>query len=626
MKVRVWVAVAATAASALLAPPPARADLPPAAVALMRAEGEKIFKARCATCHDVPGGKAPSRALLGQRSVEEIGKALVVGPMAPQARGLSLQDIGAVAMFVSRKAARPDPDPTVNMCQSAPKLDLAAVQWNGWGREVGNTRYQPATGISAANVDKLHLQWAFSYPGDMIYGQPTVVGDRVFVTSVTGRVQALDARTGCTIWTFESGAGTRTAVTVAKAPKGSGAAVLAYFGGEDAVVHAVDAGTGHEVWHVKVDPHASARITGSPVLFKDRLYVPVASSEEAGATPPYQCCTFRGSVVALDAGTGRQVWKTYTIADAPKPYGKTKDGTTLLGPAGASVWSAPTIDAKRGVLYVGTGNSYTGVEIRTSDAILALALGDGKVVWSTEVTKDDNFLVGCYAQKPPVCSFGICNGPGEGECPQKVGPDHDFGASPILNVLPGGKRVLVAGAKSGIVYGLDPDAGGRVLWSTRVGVGGPAGGVEWGLAADGKAVFAPSSDLYVAPPAQAGRLTAVEIATGKQLWQVTAHPTCAWGADNCWDSRSQATTASPGLVFSGSVDGHLRAYRSDTGAVVWDFDAGRSFKTVNQGEQSGGSLNLGGPTLAGEMLFVNAGYGRFAGQNGHVLLAFGLAP
>jgi polyvinyl alcohol dehydrogenase (cytochrome) len=596
---------------------PAAADPPSPAV--IRAAGAQIFKDRCAGCHDAPGGKAPSRAQLGQRSVEDIAKALLIGPMAPMAHGLTVAQVGEVAMFVSQKVPRPDPVATANMCASPPPLALNAPQWNGWGRDGANSRFQPTTAITPDNVGALRLKWAFSYPGDLVYGQPTVIGDRVFVTSLTGRVQALDARTGCTIWTYEAGTGTRTAISVAKLPNGTTAA---FFGGENAVLHAVDANTGKPLWELKVESHPAARITGTPAFYANRLYVPVASSEEVGASAPYQCCTFRGSVVAVDAATGKQIWKTYAIAQAPKPYAKASDGTQLMGPAGASIWSAPTIDAKRNRLYVGTGNSYTGVPIKTSDSILALDLKDGHVIWGNQVTTDDNFLVGCYPKKPPVCMTGICNGPSEGECPAKVGPDHDFGASPILATLPNGHRILVAGQKSAVVWGLDPDQNGKLLWKARVGVGGPAGGVEWGMAADTHAVYAPSSDIYVAAPDQAGGITALALDTGKQLWHVTPKPVCDWGPVNCWSSQSQAVTALPGLLLAGGLDGHVRALRTDTGAVAWDFDAGHDVPTVNQGEQSGGSFNVGGPTVVGGMVFVNAGYGRFAGQNGHVLLAF----
>lgn len=618
----IGVAMGVTVAGPALADPAPAAG--PAALAAARAAGEHLFAARCATCHDQPGSKAPGRAVLGALSVEDIAKTLLLGKMAAQATGLNLQEVGAIGVYLSHKAVRPDPDASANLCKlpHAP-VDLKAAQWNGWGVDAANTRFQPKPGFAAAEIGKLKLKWAFSYTGAMVYGQPTVVGNTVFVTSQTGRVQALDALTGCTIWTYEAGAATRTAISVVAAPKGVAATSVAYLADEKARVHALDADTGRELWSTKIEDHKAALITGAPALYNGRLYVGVASSEEVGATPPYPCCTFRGSVVALDAATGKQVWKTYTIAEAPKPYTKAPGGFMLYGPAGASVWSSPTIDVKAGRVYVGTGNSYSGAPTKSSDAVLALNLKDGRVLWTTQVAPDDNFVVGCYQVKPPVCNYGICNGPGEGDCPQKVGPDDDFGASPILRTLPNGKRVLLAGAKSAIVYGIDPDAGGKVLWHTKVGVGGPAGGVEWGMAADGSRVYAATSDFAVTRPDLAGGLTAIDIATGKALWNAVPHPVCAWGKDNCWGSQSQAVTALPGIVLSGSMDGHLRAYAAQSGQVVWDYDAGGVFDTVNQGKQSGGSFNHGGATVAGGMVFVNAGYGRFAGQNGHVLLAFG---
>jgi polyvinyl alcohol dehydrogenase (cytochrome) len=617
--------LAVAALATLATTNPVAADTPPALSATQQA-GAKIFQERCASCHDQPGSKAPSRAVLGQLSIEDIGKILLLGQMAPQAHGLTVQQIGAVATYVSHKAVRPDPVATANMCTSVPPMNLAGPHYNGWGNDSANTRFQPTPGFNASDVAKLTLKWAFSYPGTMVYGQPTVVGGRVFVTSLTGRVQALDAQTGCTIWTYEAGAATRTAITVAPARAGSHAKSVAYFGDETAMVHAVNADTGALLWKARVDAHPAARITGAPAYYAGHLYVPVASTEEVGASPPYQCCTFRGSVVALDAASGRQLWKTYTIAETPHPYSKTKDGTPLNGPAGASVWSSPTIDTARGRLYIGTSNSYTGVPTKSSDAIMAFSLKDGKLLWSNQVSEEDNFVVGCYVQKPPVCTFGICNGPGEGECPTKVGLDLDFGASPILRVLPNGKRVLLAGQKSAIVYALDPDQNGKLIWKQKVGVGGAAGGIEWGMAADARTVYAPSSDIYMAPPDKAGGLTAIDIATGKPAWHADPHPNCAWGTQNCWGGTSQAVTAMPGLVFAGALDGHLRAYRDSDGKILWDFDAGGKFQTVNQGEQSGGSFNLGGATVAGGMVFVNAGYGRFVGQNGNVLLAFAVQP
>lgn len=613
---------------------PGRADPPPAAIAAMKVQGEKLFAERCASCHDAPGSKAPSRAVLAQISVEDIAKILMLGPMAPQAQGLDVQQITAIALYASHKAGRPDPEANANMCKTAPaKLDLAAASttadWNGWSPSHDNARFQPAPGLAAADVPHLKLKWAFSTTGERSSGQPVVVGGRVFITNLTGRVQSIDARTGCTIWSYEAGTATRTAISVGPAPRGAKIAgqtphAIAYFGDEAATVHALDAETGKLLWKVRVEDHKAAIITGSPTLYHGRLYVPVASTEEVGSTPPYPCCSFRGSIVALDAANGKQIWKTYMIAQAPKPYKTSKQGVTLMGPAGASVWSSPTIDAKAGRIYAATGNSYSGAATFSSDAIIALDLKTGKRLWANQVLADDNFVVGCYIVKPPVCSFGICNGPGEGNCPDKVGPDHDFGASPILVSLPGGKRMLVAGQKSAWVYGLDPDQNGKLVWKQKVGAGGAAGGIEWGMAADGRQVYAPTSDIYVVPDDKAGGLTALDAASGKMIWQAKPNPVCAWGKQGCTGAQSQAVSAIPGVVFSGAIDGHLRAYDSATGKIIWDYDAGGTVDTVNQGAQSGGSLNHGGPAVSGGMVFVNAGYGRFAGRNGHLLLAFGL--
>ena len=173
-------------------------------------------------------------------------------------------------------------------------------------------------------------------------------------------------------------------------------------------------------------------------------------------SPTYECCKFRGSVVALDGATGRQIWKSYSVLDPPRQLEKGATGPQLWGPAGGAIWSAPTIDVKKKVVYAATGNSYTNVSIDTSDAILAFDLETGSLLWARQVQPKDNFTMGC----------------GRGaNCPADRGPDFDFGVSPILRELPGGKRILICGQKSGILWGLDPDDRGKILWQTRVGQG-----------------------------------------------------------------------------------------------------------------------------------------------------------
>jgi polyvinyl alcohol dehydrogenase (cytochrome) len=416
--------------------------------------------------------------------------------------------------------------------------------------------------------------------------------------------------TGCVYWMIDNKAGVRSAIQVGPMPDGSAAKYAVYFGDEKARVRAIDASTGAPLWETKVDDHPVARITGSPVLYKDRLYVPVSSIEEVlGQNPKYECCKFQGAIAALDAYSGKIIWKTRTITDPPRPFQKNSAGTQMYGPAGAAVWSAPTLDLKRRLIYAGTGNSYTESETNTTNAIIAIDMDDGSLKWSNQATPRDAFLVGCFA-------------PGVGNCPKNPGPDVDFGSSPILHTLAGGKQVILAGQKSGFVYALDPDNKGKTLWSFQAGAGSALGGVEWGPAADDDNLYVAISD--VATPAEQAKpgLTAIRIATGEKVWNAPApKPECTWGAQGCFPSLSAAVTVIPGIVFAGSLDGHLRAYSTGKGTVVWDFDTGRSFDTVNGKPAIGGSIDSAGPVVANGTMFLNSGYGRIVGRPGNLLLA-----
>jgi polyvinyl alcohol dehydrogenase (cytochrome) len=355
-------------------------------------------------------------------------------------------------------------------------------------------------------------------------------------------VYSLDAATGCTYWTYEVGAIMRTAISVVKV----GSQWIAYFGDGGGSAHAVDAQTGKLLWKVKVDDFVTARITGAPTYYNGRLYVPVASGEElASNAPKYECCKFRGSLAALDATTGKVIWKTFTVPDPPKQYKTAPDGTALYGPAGAGIWSSPTIDEKRKWIYVGTGNSYTGISLPTSDAILAFDLDSGSLLWSSQVTPGDNWVPGC---------------PRAATCPENPGDDYDFGSSPVLRSV-GGKDILLAGQKSGIVYGLDPESRGKILWKTRIGVGnGMLGGIGWGLAADAQTAYAAVADIN-RPDGTPG-LYALKLDTGEKVWSTPAPK----NAGNT--AQSAAVSLIPGVAFSGSYGGHLRAYSTKTGAMA----------------------------------------------------------
>ncbi len=489
-----------------------------------------------------------------------------------------------------------------NHCPSNSRpVDLSAPAWNGWGPDASNARFQPekAAQIPAAEVPKLKLKWAFGFPGvKSVMGAPVVVAGRVFLGVDTGEVYSLDAASGCEYWVFKADAGVRSAVTVAQA----GTRSAAFFGDLKANAYALDAATGELLWKVHIDDHPTARVTAAPKVFGGRLYVGVASGEEgAGVNPKYPCCTFRGSVVAFETATGRQSWKTYTIAEEPKQMGKNSDGILRYAPAGGGVWNSPTIDAKRRALYIGTGDAYTEPAAKTTDALMALDLDSGKILWVVQDTGNDAWLVGCNGATRPE------------NCPKDLGPDHDFGASPILKSLPNGRELLIAGQKSGNVWAHDPDQKGAVVWRTAL-VNNTTefgGKIVWGGAADDQSAY-----FGLGP----GGIAAVQLRDGERKWFATLEPAPAVAQH---PGHEGALSAIAGVVFSGAWDGVLRALAANDGHVVWEYNTVQEFKTVNGIAAKGGSLSVSGPTVAGGMLFAGSGYvGVRNGMPGNVLLAF----
>jgi polyvinyl alcohol dehydrogenase (cytochrome) len=588
-------------------------------------QGDKLYAARCASCHEHAQGRVPNTEALRTRAPELILATLRTGTMRIAATGLSVFQMQGIALFLT---GREPGEPAANVVEPNPcakpagPVRIRATDWNGWSPDLVNSRFQPRPGFPSRDVPRLKVKWAYGYRGYYAYGQPTVIGGRVYTTSSTGRVYALDEKTGCTYWTYDAETSTRTAVSVALLPRGSGAEAAAFFGDDASNIYAVDANSGRLLWKVRADAHPLARITGAPKVYRNVLYAGVSSLDFlAAADRHYPCCTFSGSVLALDVRDGHTLWHTNVLPPA-QPYGVSDAGTPLSGPAGAAVWGSPAVDERRKRLYVGTGNSYTDAPAPAANAILALELATGKVVWVNQLTPRDNFNMACA--RPNACPPGEnCDLAGKGNCPKVVGPDVDFGAATILQTLPGGRQILLASQKAGIVYGLDPDNHGAVLWSRRVGVGSPLGGVEWGSGADRTTIFAPVGDT-LAPPDQAHPgLTAIDIATGAEHWHVPAPVIdCSWGKAGCLHGLQQAASVIPGVVFSGSLDGRLRAYDVAAGKLVWEFDTAKSYTTVNGVAAEGGSLDLGGAAFADGMMFINSGYGRLVGHPGNVLLAF----
>jgi len=545
--------------------------------------------------------RAPVPEALHQMSKPAILATLKTGRMKWEAKFLSEAKKNAIADYL----AAPVTNQIATNAFCARDLDPPPNPpvWAGWGGDPRNRRFQStaAAGFTREEVANLKLKWAFAFPAvAATYGQPTAFKGRLFVGSEDGTVYALDSATGCVWWSYKASATVKTAISIGNN------GTTAFFGDTNGIVYALKQDDGSLVWKVHADPHPAARITGSPLLVATKLYVPVSSGEEgASADPDYPCCTFRGSVVALDTATGKQLWKSYTIDESPKPTRKNAQGTQYFGPSGAAVWSTPTADLKRRVLYVTTGNNYSGPPTSMSDAVVAFRLDTGKKLWSRQFTPKDLWNSGCVAEK-------------KDNCPEAHGDDYDFGAPPILQSV-AGRDILVLAQKSGLVYALDPEQG-SLIWKTRVARGGPLGGIEWGGAADHRYAYIPVSDFDFDDPLKGGGLFALDLRTGKQVWHADPVKPACLGQYGCSAAQMAPPTAIPGVIFSGSLDGHLRAYDSHDGSVIWDFNTAQQFQTTNGVKGHGGSLNGAGPAIVDGVLYVNTGYTN--AMDGNVLLAF----
>ncbi|MGH9739944.1 MAG: PQQ-binding-like beta-propeller repeat protein [Candidatus Acidiferrales bacterium] len=608
---------------------PARAQLKGGGGVLPVAPGEQIFGQTCAQCHAGahPVNRAPSQKTLEQMTPEAIYAAVTTGVMAPAAKSLTVQQKRELAEYLGGRpldlSNSGSAESMKNRCAEGSQFILSpfAAAWNGWSTGLGNARYQPARSaeLTAAQVPQLKLKWAFGFPnGSTTYGQPTVVGGRVFIASDNAYVYSLNAGSGCVYWSFHAKSGVRTSPVIAPvtgAVAGDiGAKYAAYFGDMRGNVYAVDARTGKLLWRRKVTTHEYARISNGPALYDHRLYVPVSATEESfSADPHYSCCTFRGSVVALDAITGRVLWKSYTIPEAPKPVKKNSLGTQLYAPAGAAVWNTPTIDPKRHALYVGTGDAFTEPAAKTSDAVVAFDLTTGKMLWSYQTEANDAWMVGCVPETTE-------------NCPKDLGTDHDIGSSPILVKLKSGKQILLVTPKSGTVFALDPDKRGAFLWKLPLinTVAPNNGDIAFGCATDGDTFYVPQED---------GTFVAIDPTDGKLLWRVRLEPLSDLGkktpnGENRTKAgmrfgQSAAATLVPGAVFTGGWDGILRALSTADGKVIWQFNTARSFKAVNGVAAKGGSMGGPGAVVVNGMVYVGSGYANVGGgMPGNVLLAF----
>ncbi|MEI9965911.1 MAG: PQQ-binding-like beta-propeller repeat protein [Caulobacteraceae bacterium] len=585
--------------------------------------GLMAFESKCLSCHGNPAyDRAPSPQALRAMPPERIYEALTTGPMKFIGDTLSDKEKRQIAESTAGRlmgsGVAADAKSMPNRCAANPPLTDPAKgpAWNGWSADAANTRFQPASagGLTAADMPKLKLKWAFGLPGSSsAYSQPTVVSGRVFVGADTGWIYSLDAETGCVHWSFQAKAGVRNAIVVGAMKDHGRTRYAAFFGDLKANVYAVDAQTGEELWTRHVDDHVAARVTASPALYGGRLFVPLSAWEGSSArTPDYPCCTFQGSVVALDVSSGRELWKHYTFHERPTPVRKNSKGVQLYAPAGGPVWNTPTIDPRRGAVYYGTGDASTYPSPPTTDSVIAVSMTTGKTLWTYQVHKDDASLVGCWGQ-------GVTE-----NCPKVEGPDWDVPGSPILRTLKGGRRVLVIATKPGDVLAVDPDRKGALVW--RKNINGPKlaltlgepfsmttktpfkKGMLFGGAADHEAAYFGLTG---------GGMAAVDLATGDTRWMVPLD-----AKDGARVSYPAAASAIPGAALVAGDDGRLLAVSTADGSELWGFDTARPFDTVNKVEAHGGSMGSAGPTVAGGMVFVGSGYAITFGKPGNVLLAF----
>lgn len=580
------------------------------------APGAALYEQYCAACHSGLAAKAPSKTLLQFLPPDAVLHAMNAGIMQGQAAALSAEQRLEVAEYLAgiSLADYEPPSPPPACTEAAASFDTDATpRIDGWGFRADNSRFIPGdvAGLTPAEVPRLKLKWALGYPGALrARSQPTLGYGALYTGSQDGTVYALDAASGCVRWTFRASAEVRTPILLAQ-PAGT---PLAFFGDLIGRVYAVEALTGKLVWQVRADDNANATMTGGSVYHQGVLYVPVSSLEEAMVDGDYPCCQFRGSVVAFEAATGQQKWKTYTVSEEPAPTRKTSNGTQLFGPSGGAVWSPLTLDAERGVVFATTGNNYSQPTTAYTNSVIGLDLKTGAIKWHWQAFEGDAWNVGCML--------------GVETCPEDAGPDFDLGAGLVRFNTADNRQLVLIGSKDGSAMAVDlakPEAG--TLWRTQLGRGSIQGGIQWGMTADGERLYAPVADLkdagdgkvYDGPP-QPG-LYALDPVSGKVVWEADAPDRCN-DEPFCNPGILAAPTTIPGVIFAGHLDGMIRAYESATGKVLWEFDSRVDIQTLSGLVAKGGSMGGPGPVVYDGMLYVNSGYGIFGHLPGNVLLAF----
>jgi polyvinyl alcohol dehydrogenase (cytochrome) len=581
--------------------------------------GATLFSKNCASCHEGQVYKAPHTSWLEMMPARSLYRAMNEGVMRSQAAMLTEQQrVDIIEYLLQEQFSKGQLAPEYNYCEgdAAKFKPYDENERAGWGKDSSRFIPRAISDLDVKDISRLKLKWSFGFPGSIrARSQPTVAMGAVYVGSQDGTVYALDLESGCVRWAFESSAEVRTGVVIGR---DGDEAPLAFFGDIIANLYAVDAMTGELQWKVSADDHHSATLTGTPAYHAGVLYTPVSSLEVIGAAAvDYECCTFRGKVVAYNAQNGSVKWESYSIPQAPAETSRTSVGMRVFSPSGAPVWTSPTLDVVNNRLYFGTGENYSTPSDDNSDAIVAVHLDTGERIWIRQIFAGDAWNVGCMMSTDHP------------NCPKENGPDYDQGSSPLLITLADKKKVIVAGHKDGSVASYEAEMGATRNWLTRVGRGSIQGGVHFGMAAEGTRIYTPINDMndtrngdVLDPSAARPGLHAINAENGEVLWSHVQADTCGADRPECDPGISAPVTAIPGAVVAGHLDGHLRFYDGLSGKVLWDYDTNRSFETVNGIVASGGGMSGAGPTVAQGHLISNSGYGLYFHEPGNALLVF----
>ena len=570
----------------------------------------EIFNNNCVSCHSGGVPRAPHLTTFQVMSADYILSTLN-GVMSAQAEGLTdIEKIGISEYITGGKVSSSLPEPNFCKSKNEPIVLVEENSYKEWGYDKENSRYTKSN-LNSQNAKKLKLKWVFTYPSaSRARSQPSISGNTIFVGGQNLYLYALDRETGCVRWRTKVDGEIRSAPAIYFSEKGN----FIFAGDYEGNVYKINPYNGEKIWVKSLRYHPRVILTGSLRVDKDVVYVPLSSREWAdGADPEYQCCSFRGGIMALSVSNGNELWTSYSIPLPPKGTGKFNNmGIEILAPSGVPVWNSPTFDIAKNLIYYGTGEAYSSPAAETSDSVIAINKLNGDIEWVYQAESGDAWNMGCFVEA-------------DANCPEQDGPDWDFGASVVLANIDG-KSVLFAGRKSGHVYGLDPDNEGKPLWVKRIGKGGFAGGVHWGMATDNKSIFAAVADTNFINkfpgPATPG-IYSLDGMSGKLNWKFTPIDRCPESTKPACDiGISAALTATNDLVIGGGFDGWLYVLNKNTGELIWEFNTAVDFSAFTSLPSHGGSIESDGPVVLDNNIFINSGYQYGGRLGGNVLLNF----